>query len=351
MKSTQRIQINIVLLLLVCLQGCDGHAKDGDLVFKEVRQGQVELCSSPFFYDTIKDLYVLNDCFVVVGFSRANERFIHVFDKNTGKYKDSFVDRGRSGDELLSVTDTYLSENDLNIWDAEQKMLSLCNITDVAKTVYLPLSKHEAPVKAFYPYILTNGERAVLIGNASFIENAPINDKPRLLFVDMVSGKQESYNDYPLTDRFKTWWMYMQPVLAADSNMKRLAILSNCYYGCIMELFDLSAISIRCTHTRVLVPPSFEGTANGVTPGEDLRYGAINAVCTDEYVIVAYDGETRVAEKGADPFFNKILWFDWTGPPVRKLVIDKSVKYLCIDKQDLYALAGNDEGDVIVRII
>ena len=352
MKSTKHILISALLLLLaVCLQGCGGHGKESELVFKDVRQCRLETCSEPFFCDTYKDLWVLDDCFVVVGYSRASEKYIHVFDKQTGAYKSSFVARGRSGDEVLSVTDTYLAGDELYIWDAMQKALISCDLGDAMNAVALPLTRYDGLAGPAYTHILSNGRRAVMVANASFIENAPINDKPRLLSVDLLSGDEASYDGYPINDRFKTWWMYMQPVISTNRSMQKIALLSNCYYGCVMELFEASADTIRCTHTQTLSPPDFEGKANGATPGDALCYGAIDAVCTDDYVIVAFDGETRVTDKDAASSFNKVLWFDWSGKPVRKLVIDRSVTCLCMDKQDLYALVRTEDGDaVIVRI-
>ena len=53
----------------------------------------------------------------------------------------------------------------------------------------------------------------------------------------------------------------------------------------------------------------------------------------------------------ADPAEWDFVCFDWTGEPVRKLVIDKSVKCLCAENGALYALVDTDEGDArIVRV-
>ena len=348
--KTCKCLFTILFLLAICLQGCGGRVKDGQVDFKEVRQGHLEICSEPFFYDTYKDLWVLDEVFVVVGYARHSEKFVHVFNRATGAYEKSFLEKGRSADEVLSVGETWLSGQILYLWDYVGRTLYSCDLSDIAHTDGIHLDRVEMNDNS-YTHVLCNGKSTVQLTNASFIENPPMNAKPRILKGDIGSKNALALNGYPMADRFKTWWMYMQPTMAIDPDFHKLALLSSCYYGCVMELFSMSADKIECVSTLTLVPPAFEGAANAATPDADLRYGAVDAIGTDEFVILAFDGNTSVSDKEAEPSFNNLLWFDWTGKPVRKLVIDKSVVCLCAENGTLYALVDTYEGDArIVRV-
>ena len=343
-----------LVLLLICLYGCDKTSKNQLLVFKETRQATIEICSTPLSLNTYKDLWVVDSLYLVVGFDKQSEKYLHVFDRKSGQYINSFVDRGRSGNEIMSVSETWLSGDKLYIWDGVQKSLFACDLTGIDKQGILSLSECliNSPDDYKYPHVLFNGSHAIMLGNASFLENAPINNYPRLSVENYETGELSSLNTYPVEDRFKTWWMYTQPAFATREDFTKFVVLSNAYYGCILEIYDVTSGIIHCERTLTLVPPAFEGKANGVIPDQELCLGAIDAVCTDNYIIVAYDGETKVSDKETAPSFNKILWFDWEGNPVRRVNIDKSIVCLSTSNEDLYALVRKADGDVeIAKII
>lgn len=340
-----------LLLLLLLLPGCQ-RKPEGKYSLpqpREVREGSVTRLTEEIHLNTYEALWVDADYYILTGYDRQTDCFVHLYDRTSGLPVAHLVGKGRGPDELISVTSSWYADGILYLYSGTGN-----------RSCFLDLGRWKQEKRYFLEELLPENENfgdillgdlhyGVALWNRSFLDNT-LRSHERIRLLDRHSGELRTYDEYPLDDRYKTWRMYNQPVVSVSPGFRKMVLTSSCNSGCIMEVFDLMP-SIQLRKCAYFIEPSFKTDGNSFEPESDLRVGIISCSSDSQGFVVALDGETSVKasfDGEASTWFNKLIWFDWEGNPLKQVTVDFNLLRLALSDGKVYAFGRNRDQDYFI---
>ena len=339
-------------LLLSCslFFSCE-RGKQGDYSlpkFKREFSREFEIFGQELDLPLVSSIRIYKDYLILLGQNPWTRQYLQVVDKKTGTIVFSSVARGRGPGEVkftpwLSLRDQecYLYEPDLqstHIYDLEkilQGEVGFCRTIQEENTGF-------APVGVFYG---TGGK--VVFSNESPTPRDSSWVVPRIILDK--NEERYTYNDYPVPDRVRTWWMYMTPYLTFSPDFSKMAVVPA--YGAILERFDLSK-GITLMGADRFIEPDF--TLKGTGPdfvGHAVPYGFSTLTSTNDRIyagmvaeVVSGEGTRRLEY----PLFPVLAVFDWEGHPLVKIRNSLNIKCLGYDETEgvVYAILNDADGNI-----
>ena len=260
-----------------------------------------------------------------------DNRFIHLFDAETGEELGNALNRGQGPGEILEAANFWLDRETgtLSVFDYMSKKLFSGNIDSLYRGVNLSsLNDDFGMAIAVFPL-----PRGYLI-----FEPPIINDPKKRYCMKKWDGEVVRYEGYPHDD-FKL----VQKIFISTHEMgfskdgtKMVAAASP---GLIMEIFDLKN-GIEKTHTRYFRKILFGSDGNPSYTKSGA--GITDFYCSDKYIYATF-GEPE--PNSDDTRYNNIAVFDWEGNPMKIFRTNyRRLKKICLDDEErfLYIL-GEDE--------
>ena len=332
----------LVLSSVLLISGCH-HAKERPRyalpVIKHVQQSSATLLSDVSSFNTFQGLWADESFLYFLGYDPVSACFLHVYERASGAPVEHLLSKGRGPDELLSITSSLYQDGRLQLFDAMGRRSCYLDLNFWKQNGACDLVDTFTGMENVGNYVLENEQISVAIWNRSFLEK-PLVDHPRLQVLNHGNQEIEVYDEYPVSDRRKTWQMYNQPSVSVSPDNRKMVIAPKGTTGCIVEIFSLEP-SIRLTATLSFLEPDFMTDGNTFSAGERLRGGIMSIASDMNGFFVALDGETRLKDQ-ASPWFNKLIEFDWTGKALRQIDVDYSLNCLCLYDRTIYAVGRNE---------
>lgn len=339
--------INLSLLTLVLL-GCFfavscRQADRQEYVFpkfeKEFAQ-EFELVGPELYLEGAYSIHPYGDCLIIISHDESTSMFLHVWDKKTGEIIRSAVPNGRGPGELLFPPRVTLIGNECYLYDPQQKVTQVYDLDRILRGENGYLWTLLEQVKAFTQGVYHGtDDRAVVFSNESFVQQDSSRAVTRIVFEK--GTERHAYNEYPVEDRARSWWMYMTPYLTISPDFTKMAVAPA--YGAILERFELSD-GISLMGADRFIKPDF--MLNGNNP--DFSHYAIpfgfSGLASSNDRIFAGMVKEAVSGQGSRnlefPVCPMLAVFGWDGRPLMRIRTSFQIDELAYDEAEgvLYAV-------------
>lgn len=335
------------LLFLSCEQGKrqDGYSLPD---FKKEYTREFEIIGQELDFARVSSIKSYKDYLILVGQNRWTKQFLHVMDKKTGAIIHSSVAFGRGPGEVLSAPwfslvgqECYLYDQSLDatqIYDLERILQGEIGYSQTIRDLEAP------PFTIGYFY---GPEGRVIVRNESFIQRDSSQTMPRII-LDLDEAHY-TYNEYPVSDRVRSYWMYMTPYVTISPDFSKMAIVPA--YGAILERFSLSE-GIMLMGVNRFIAPDF--TIEGTNPDFSDRFplGFTNLTSTNDKIIAGMASKELLGlgmqeiQKLKSPHFPILAVFDWDGHPLVGVRNSMNIECLGYDEEEdmVYAVVLDANG-------
>lgn len=342
--------LRIVLLAFLFFCGCDRKESESPLLQSGgLSKVEAKTLTEEIVLNTIQALWVDEDYFIVTGYDRVSDCYVHVFDRQSGSAVGHIVHKGRGPDELVSLTSSWYADGILFLYSATGMRSCSLNFKQwKSDGVYL-LEDNYPEIDDFGDILIGTPTHSLALWNRSFLDD-PIKSHERIRVLDCDSGAVVASDCYPLDDRLKTWVMYNQPVYAVSPDFHHLILASAYHTGCTMELYEIDS-NIDLVKSECLINPDFKTDGNRFEPEDRLVAGVSSCSASDSLFVVSFDGVTRIRDifdGNKSPWFNRLIWFDWKFRPVRQALVDYSIACLCMSGDTVYAIGQNQDSEMFI---
>lgn len=335
----------VILCLISILYGCVPR-RESDYrmpVFEqELAIAPVQLCELSE-YNYIHSISVCGDYLVMVAYNLRTEQYLHLVDKKTGEIIRSTGSRGRGPGELMGVPELSCDSGKIFLYDRVSRKT---NVYDIEKLL-LGLSSYIETIQENNPPLCSMlygpGGKRLLIDNESYTKQDTIT-KPRIVLFN--GAHISTYEQYPLEDRRKTWFMYSSPDITVSPDFKKMAIApTGAGGGAILERFDMTD-RIRIRGIDNMIPVDFEVEKGDIVETANSMYGFNNLTSTERRI---YGGMVdpgislkEIREKKGY-IFPYVVEFDWNGKAIRRFRLHYNVENLAVEKDGsvLYIVYGD----------
>ena len=290
--------------------------------------------------------------FIVIG-TKHDNKFLHIFDKETLVHTKSFGTFGQGPGELIGAPKIRVNEdnsvlylfqhysgmNDYWVYDVEHLLHD--NAVLPARKAKIELFRdEEAQYPGYANDFLAWKDKRLFAGSRMH----------RLEVQDTLGNTLYLYDKYPtviLSDTTAFQSTYSHSSLALKPDMSRFVIASR--VGCIMEIFtiDTSGKIVKEIEKR-FHPPIFAVNRRMVelSNGKTI-IGITDLSVTDELIYAVYNGNAYTLEAG--DFSKKIAVFDWSGNPKLIYILDWKIYDFLVDTQRSRCyLVGIDPNDEVL---
>lgn len=332
------------ILLVVAALSCGRNAPNSEYnppVFKIDRIAEVNLFASDKVMGAVSLVRVV-DKYLFIS-SLADNSYIQVFDKNTGKYMKSLAHKGNGPGEFLF------------------HVLSFDSIQD---TLYLSCNYNESPLFIYKTEDFVGGGQmlgSVQIkgGSRSYKHIYPLRDG--FLSAPLAQGLRFAlhnregeivykYHTFPSlgtdVDTNILWKAFqMRTDIAVKPDRKRFAAAT--FLGAALEIYSTENNRIELLKEVKMFPPKLllrkERGSSIIHP--DCMIGMWNVVTTDEYIYVVFLGK-KMKDYDNDLLADHIYVFNWEGKPVKSYRVPCKVSFFDVDEESdrIYITTKNEEG-------
>jgi len=334
------------ICVILLLAACRGREQDplafSPPVFPETKQVAVTPLPNDFLFNgsLSLDMEDMGDFMVVCGFHE--NKYFHVFEKESGAYVKSFGSYGRGPGELPNLPQIRFNQNDsilyvfqdrnaLNdFWHYKAENVLYGNRVFPVWEDQIRLFQDEG---AQYPgaawdFLAWQDKRL-------FARNR----LHRFEVQDTLGNTLYLYDNYPVvplqkeSDSSDFHNSYIHAGLALKPDGSRFVIASR--YGCIMEVFTIDTSGkIEKEIEKRFYPPIIADNQTRspryLSEGQVLGINELSV--TDELIFAKYNGN-KYAPRVLNPP-KTIAVFDWSGNPIRCYVVEWTyIKTFCIDAQ------------------
>ena len=335
MRSGCALEKSIVILCLISiLCGCVTR-RESDYrmsVFEQDLAITPEQLCELSDYNYRHSISVCGDYLIMVAYNLRTEQYLHLVDKKTGEIIRSTASRGRGPGELMSVPELSCDSGKIFLYDRVSRKT---NVYDIEKLL-LDLNSYIESIQENNPplccMLYGPGGKRLLIDNESYTKKDTIT-KPRIVLYN--GAHISTYEQYPLEDRRKTWFMYSSPDITVSPEFKKMAITpTGAGGGAILERFDMTD-KIRIRGIDYMIPVDFEVERGEIVETANSMYGFNNLTSTERRI---YGGMTdpeislsEIREK-KDHLFPYVVEFDWNGKAIRRFRLHYNVENLAVEK-------------------
>lgn len=345
-------------LLGSILAGCAGKSQKADYSipeFKETADAEFEIISEELFgLNAISDIAVHDSTVIVTAVSLEDGKILHLYDKDSGTPLMHTLNYGRGPKELLFASNSCFDNNSatMTFFDniASKKLTVNMDSLLVHGLDAVDETSWQAPRWNVHDITLTKGN--LLTYNISFLQRDTSSIK-RLVLTDKSGNAVSTYDAFPeMDDDRKRFMIYANEIIAVSPNEEKFAVASS--LGGILETFSLEDGVIENLSTRYFVEPDFTMEGNRYVY-DDLMDAFCDLHATDDVLIAAYGGETRMtdshtAREERIPPFRNIAIFDWKGNALKLIRTDHRIDRLCFEKEEntIYAVIKDYDGRSLI---
>lgn len=342
----------IFLFFCSCVFSCrpekqaDGYSMPR---FKVEATQEFEIIGLELDLSRVSSVKAYKNYLILLGQNRWTKQFLHVIDKKTGAIVHSSVALGRGPGEVLSTPWLSLVGQECYLYD---QVLDVTQVYDLEKILQGEVG-YSRTIRDLEGPSFTIGyfygpEGRVILRNESFMQRDSSQTRPRIILD--LNETRYTYNEYPVTDRVRSYWMYMTPYLTISPDFSKMAIVPA--YGAILERFSLSdAITLKGVDR--FIAPDF--SLNGTNPDFSERgvpVGFTNLTSTNDRILVGMVGEvvsdlgSRKTPEQMFPLFPVLAVFDWEGRPLVRVRNSMNIECPGYDEEEsvVYAVVLDAKG-------
>lgn len=330
-KLTFPLLLTVVLSL--CTTGCSNSSKSiSEGLLEPTDSIKWNLINVDEVIPLSNDMLIDDSNILIVGLK--DDKWLHVYDKITGKSKGNFINRGNGSDNVINPIYTVFDKDSLLLLcdPSASSIKQFDHNFKYVKTLDFPPS---IPViEGAYPL----GADTYLVKSVKVIDNTPtrimcvVNLKTKeVLSVFDSLEKPFDENPFPLLG---------QSSLSIAPNGKHFVMCS--INGGAAEVFQLEKNKIKLTYSNLFFPVEYKET-NGfkiTSPNSTVGFTSVSAA--NDFWIASYSGTP--SEQDA----KKIGVWDWNGKQIGSFITDKVILKLALssDGQTLFGLLADIEGDL-----
>lgn len=293
-----------------------------------------------------EDMDFYKDYLILIAYSEG--KYMHVFDRNTGTYLQSFLPKGRGPHEVVSMNSIDIDRTTGKILFYDDMGWQLCECefdSMMLRPSDYKISKHSSRLYASNGYTYQTQDGSYITGNT--IPKGQDGVIKRLAKVK--DDKTVSvYNEFPSVGQAfqeSMFLAYMNTgMLTVSPDRTKMACGAS--WGAILEIFDIRD-SIRLTTTRYILPPIGERVRNELHPIEGQTiFGFGDLYATEQYIYTIYRGIVY----GSSHKVSRIAVFDWKGNCVKLYNTEYRLYNLCVDEEvhKIYAVGVDKSLETVV---
>ncbi len=285
--------------------------------------------------DIVSGIAVYGPYLIVTAYSQEQNKFVHIFDRQTGKRLKDVVHRGKL---LFPVRHWFDAETGvMTYYDMMQSTVLTFQVDQImADSEAIQLEDFNYPTRCHHYYRL--GAYDFSENGISYLENAtkPIS---RIQLIDASTRETIStYNEFPHYESDVIRYAANVTSHSALSPDRSKVALATCE-GAVLELFnvkdEISPISVQ-----YFVKPSL--TPTGERTDEAIA-GFATMTASSRYLYTVFDCKTKIksyfSSEPITPIDNTLVIFDWHGKALRQIITDYRIEKICVDKEEKYLYA------------
>lgn len=269
----------------------------------------------------------LQDSVLVIS-GRLDGKWIHHYDKETGKLHGSYLQMGRGNGEVVEAENiSFGNDGSIEVFDISQnKIINLdkdfsevksWQTSDIAPNIQGTWRLADGHLLC--KYLQSDGKditRCFVLVDS--------NEHPKIISKQTTIGKDLNVNSLIFTQ---------QSVMAIAPDGRNFATGTKA--GAILEFFTISDDKIEPKNKEIYFEPEFiEDNGNVHTPDFPV-IGFSSMVANDKYLIASYGG-TNI-----DDEVNNIGVWDWDGNPIKMVKTNASI----------FALAYDQDSEMLYSVI
>ncbi len=318
------------LLVVFSICACTNTENYNPPTFPEERRIEGRCLTDDLLISYAYGMCVDDDYIYVLALS--DNRWVQIYDKESGTHLGSFVGRGPGPGEVNMGISMTLSKDKkhLSVYDQAQQRLVTYS---VSKSSGIPVLAFEES-EDFYKY--NSVVRDVWPLQNSFLVNGQLGEQdgmPKRFQLLRDTRIVASYNDFPV-EKIEQQLDFWSPRICISPSYEKMA--TGILFGGIMEIFDLSDennISLKSLH--YFYEPNVRYDSGTILPNAGMRYGFSTMCATEERIYTVLIGDESTKNS------NHVSVFDWDGNGIVKYHTGQSLFKLAIsdvDQDKLYAL-------------
>ena len=344
------IRMSFFLLLSCSLLFSCGQGKQEEYSlpkFKQEFSREFEIFGQDLDLTRVSSIQSYRDYLILMGYDAWTKKYLQIVDKQTGAILFASVAQGRGPGEVMLLPWMSLVGQECYLYD---RSLQVAHIYDIEKVLQgevgycRTIQEREGDVSPIGVFYGQTGR--VRFSNESFIQRDSSQVVSRII-LDQDSGRQ-IYNEYPVPDRVRSYWMYMTPYLTFSPDFSKMAVVPA--YGAILERFDLSE-GISLMGADRFIEPDF--TLNGTNPdfnAHAIPFGFSTVTSTNDRIFAGMVAEAvsgTGTRKIKFPLFPVLAVFDWEGHPLIKIRNSLSIECVGYDETEgvVYAILNDADGN------
>lgn len=285
------------------------------------------------------------DKYIVVN-ALTDKKYLHVYDKKTGKYIGGYIKVGQ-GPEEISTSCSRINydkkEKIITLLETNTNQYFIYNINKDSENLLTFKSK-----KCFVNNNLENNER--LMGIFKIDKDLYLSDSRRFppnknnLRFSLTTETGEimsEYNNFPTDD----FWAYVSqnPRISLSPDRKKMACTT--FYGAVLETFTIDD-SINLIKERFFYPIILDIKNSIAYPSDETIMGFKDITTSNKYIFSILLG-SKDSKAGIN---SNISVFNWNGDPVIRFKTDIDLYCICYNEDDnfIYAVALTEDCEYIL---
>lgn len=329
---------NLFLFLGLSLFGCQQKNTDkNERIFEKFPQEKKVSLQNIFEFKKGKPgkLFIVDSTLIIYNFEGKKDSFLYNYSIKSGTLSSGYIKGGRGPGEGIGVFSTGITNDMLWMYDISLKKIMTFKTKELLRQ-QKTFSFVEHPVKSFYYQISLNDSTTFLaVGNPQ--------SKKKIQEIDLKSEKiiaeygefKNVPNDVPF-DAYKS--SFQSFMLRKPSGNKTVLFYR---YTDLIEIYDTKKHNAISTKGPEGFDPDLDvmklENENISVRNKKTRFAFVNGTATDQYIYLLYSGN-----KEEDKYFDSaknIYVYDWSGNPVKKIILNKYVTTIVVSKDNktLYA--------------
>lgn len=334
-----------VLLLLVLVSCKDKQRNNSlvDLINKEAIYPQYTILNDTSIFNHCFKFEIYKDYLIVLNF--IDDKFIHIYDKNTGRHIKSVLSQGRGPGEVLRCRTFSLNKNAGKISfynDEDDKYTGLFIDSVFINDNESKYIEHKYASGKVFEIFEAND---ITIGVGEFNKDIKCRFKLFDINTDSVFYRYNSFPDLPELKFENIGYAFqMNNSRHFSSINNKLVCAGN--NGAILEIFDILPTSISLNKIKVFDKPYYELNNRNIpqdVSGRTIK-GFYNVYITSKNIYATYVGD--IEYKGN----HRIIEFDLEGNPLRCFELDDiEINKFCVDESEnqkrIYMMVESENKD------
>ena len=350
MKSIRNLLPDTLILLLSCsLFFSCGQGKQNEEYslprFKQEFTREFEIIGSELDLGLVSSIKTYKDYLILLGQNRWTKQYLQIIDKKTGEIIHSSAAFGRGPGEVLMPKWLSLIGQECYLYDTSSDVAQVYDLEQILQgEVGYSRTIRELDIPPFTVACFYGPGGRVIFRNETFIQREGYQPMPRII-LDQDEA-QYTYDEYPVPDPVRSYWMYMTPYLTISPDFSKLAVVPA--YGAILERFSLSGGITLMGVDRFIAPDFAIVGTNPDFSEHAIPFGFTNLTSTNEKIFIGMVDKV-VSGTGTQsleyPRFPILAVFDWNGRPLVRVRNSMNIECLGYDEEEgvAYAVLRNAE--------